>query len=75
LKYQQKIADMQWKIRYADNVKFSADFVLEPLELMAWEKISWKLNGYLTKKSWEISEEFPELTGNILSFSELLSSL
>jgi len=75
LKYQQKIADMQWEIKYADNVKFSADFVLEPLEIMAWEKVSWKLNGYVTKKSWEISEDFPELTGNILSFSELLSSL
>ena len=75
LKYQQKIADIQWEIKYVDNVKFSADFVLEPLELMAWEKISWKLNGYITKKSWEISDEFPELTGSVLSFSELLSSL
>lgn len=75
LKYEQKIADIQWLIKYADNVKFSADFALEPLELMAWEKISWKLDGYVTKKSWEIGEEFPELTGNVLSLSELLSSL
>ena len=75
LKSEQKIADIQWEIKYMDKVKIAADFVLEPLELVAWEKISWKLDGYITKKSEEIGEEFPELTGNILSFSELISSL
>jgi hypothetical protein len=58
-----------------DKVDISADFVLEPLELIAWEKISWKLDGYITKKSGEIGEDFPELTGNVLSLSELISSL
>lgn len=75
LKSEQKIADIQWKIKYMDKVDISADFVLEPLELIAWEKISWKLDGYITKKSGEIGEDFPELTGNVLSLSELISSL
>ena len=75
LKSEQKIADIQWKIKYMDKVDISADFVLEPLELIAWEKISWKLDGYITKKSGEIDEYFPELTGNVLSLSELISSL
>lgn len=75
LKSEQKIADIQWEIKYMDKVKIAADFVLEPLELVAWEKISWKLDGYVTKKSEEITGDFPELTGNILSFSELISSL
>lgn len=75
LKSEQKIADIQWEIKYMDKVKIAADFVLEPLELVAWEKISWKLDGYITKKSEEITGDFPELTGNILSFSELISSL
>ena len=75
LKSEKKIADIQWKIKYMDKVDISADFVLEPLELIAWEKISWKLDGYITKKSGEIGEDFPELTGNVLSLSELISSL
>lgn len=75
LKYEQKIADIQWEIKYTDNLKFSADFTLEPLELMDWEKISWKLDGYITKKSWEVDEEVSELTGNVFLLSELLSSL
>ena len=75
LKSEKKIADIQWKIKYMDKVDISADFVLEPLELIAWEKISWKLDGYITKKSGEIDEYFPELTGNVLSLSELISSL
>jgi len=75
LKSEQKIADIQWKIKYMDKVDISADFVLEPLELVTWEKISWKLDGYIIKESWETGVEFPELTGNVLSLSELISSL
>jgi len=74
-KSQQKTTSLNWTIKYGDTVKFSADFVLEPLELISWESISWKLKWTLTKKSWAWDSEIPELTGNILSLSDLLSSL
>lgn len=74
-KYHQNIVDIQWKIKYSDEVKFSAIFILEPLELISWQKISWNLDWYVTNKSWEFENDIPELSWNILSLSELLSSL
>jgi len=58
-----------------DTVKFSSNFILEPLEIISWQKISWKLEWTINKQSWNINEELPELSWNILSLSELLSSL
>jgi len=75
IKSQQKVADIQWEINYADTTKFSADFLIEPLELIAWQKISWKIEWNITKKSWEWDSQFPTLTGDIILFSEILSSL
>ena len=75
IKAQQKVADLHWKIEYKDNMKFSIDFVLEPLEIISWQKISWKMEWDITKKSWEWINEIPELSGEILSLSDLLSSL
>jgi len=75
LKNHQKIVDLQWILKYKDSLDFSADFVLEPLEIVSWQKISWKLDGNIIKKSWQSDKEIPELTWNILSLSELLSSL
>lgn len=72
---QQKIVDLRWKIKYSDSIKFSADFILQPLELLEWEKLSWKFEWNITKKSWESGREIPEITGDILSATELLSSL
>ena len=74
-KLQQKIVDLKWKIKYSDKLDFSADFILEPLEIEAWEKFSWKLDGYIIKKSWEFNEQIPEISGNVLLWSDLLSSL
>jgi len=56
-------------------MKFSADFVLEPLELISGQKISWDIKWNITKKSWEWNKEFPEVTGDIVLLSEILSSL
>ena len=75
IKAQQKVVDLKWEIKYTDAVKYSADFVMEPLELLDWQKISWKLEWNITKKSWESDREIPEITEEVLSFSELLSSL
>ena len=75
IKYRQTIADIQWEIKYGDTVKFSADFLIEPLELISGQKFSWKMDGNVTKKSWEWNNQFPVLTGDIVLFSEILSSL
>ena len=75
LKLQQKIVDLEWEIRYGNEVKFSADFVTEPIELEKWQKLSWKLEWDIIRKSWESDREIPEITGEVLSVTELLSSL
>ena len=72
---QQKVIDLKWKIKYSDTIRFSADFFMEPIELIKWEKLSWKLEWNITKKSWESDKEIPEITWEILSVTELLSSL
>lgn len=74
-KYRQKIVDLEWKIKHSDKIEFSANYVLEPLEIVASQKISWKLNWTIIKQSWESGNNIPELTWNILSISEILSSL
>ena len=75
IKSKQKVVDLQWKIEYWDETEFSANFILEPIELMAWQKISWKIKGSITKTPRESKIEIPEITWDILSLSELLSSL
>lgn len=74
-KYRQKIANITWKIKYWDSVKFSADFELQPLEIIEWQKISWKLNWTITKQPWNQKNKSTELTWEILLLSEILSSL
>jgi hypothetical protein len=75
LKDKQKVVDLQWELKSEDIVDFSADFVLEPLEIISWQKISWKLGWSITKNLWESDREFPEFTWKVFSLSELLSSL
>lgn len=74
-KIQQKIFNLKWEIDYGDTVRFFADFVLEPLEIIAWQNISWKIDWNITKGALEWDREIPELTGNILLRNELISSL
>ena len=74
-KSRQKVVDLQWEIKYSDAVKFSADFVLEPLEIIAWQKISWEIEGSIKKEKLNNDEEFPELSWEIMSINEILSSL
>ena len=73
-KLKQKVIDFEWTIKYWDNTQISWIFVLEPIEIIAGQKISWKLSWTILK---DISGDFklPELTWNILSFNELLNSL
>ena len=74
-KLQQKTVNLEWEIKYSDTIKFSADFVTEPIELIKWEKFSWKLEWNITKKAWESDQEIHEITGEIIPLTELLSSL
>ena len=74
-KLQQKLIDLQWEIKYENGINFSANFVAEPIELIQWQKLSWKLEWNITKKSWESDKKIPEFTWEILSITELLSSL
>ena len=74
-KLQQKLIDLQWEIKYENGINFSANFVAEPIELIQWQKLSWKLEWNITKKSWESDRKIPEFTWEILSITKLLSSL
>lgn len=74
-KYRQKVIDLQWKIKYSDDVKFSADFVLEPIELISWQKISWEIKWNIQKENLNGTEFFPELSWEIMSINEILSAL
>ena len=75
LKNEQETINLKWNINYNDTLNFSADFDFEPIEFLSWQKISWKLNWNIIKKSWNWDEIIPELTGSILSLTEILSSL
>lgn len=74
-KYHQKVIDLQWKIKYSNDVKFSADFVLEPLEIISWQKISWEIKWNIKKENLNGKENFPELSWEIMSINEILSTL
>jgi len=73
-KLRQKIFEMKWKIRYADSVQVSGSFALEPMKLIEWQKISWKIEWNIEKHFGVDDTKFPVLSGDILSISELLSS-
>ncbi len=73
-KLKQKVIDCKWTIEYWDIVKISWNFILEPIELISGQKISWKLTWTVSKdNSWNL--KLPELTWDILLFNELLNSL
>lgn len=74
-KYHQNVVVLEWNIKYSDAVDFSADFVLEPLELMAWQKISWEIEWSMKKDKLSGKEKIPELSWEIMSINEILSSL
>ena len=73
-KLKQKVINIKWTIEYWNIVNISWIFVLEPIELITGQKISWKLTWIISKNSSEI-HKLPELTWDILLFNELLNSL
>jgi hypothetical protein len=73
-KLKQKIIDCKWTIKYWDTIKISWNFILEPIELISGQKISWKLIWNISKNRSD-EPKLPELTWNILLLNELLNSL
>ena len=74
-KYQQKIVDIQWNIDIDDTIKLNANFILEPLQLIEWQKISWTLEWNILKQPAKWDETLPELSWDIILFSDLISAL
>jgi len=72
---QQEVLDLEGEIKYGDTVEFSAYFALESLELMAWQRVSWRLNWNVIKKPWMWGKKIPELTGDVFLWSDLRKSL
>ena len=74
-KSQQKIVDIQWNIDFDDAIKFNGNFTLEPLQLIKWQKISWILEWNILRQPAKWDETLPELSWDIILFSELISTL
>lgn len=72
---QQKVLNLKGEIKYGDKVKILADFVLNSFETVDWQIISWQLDWSVIKRSWEWDKQIPELTGNVLLRSDILSLL
>lgn len=71
----QIVVDVDWNLKYDNWAKFSGKFVLEPLELAQWQKISWTVEGKIIKNTPTGDEVIPELSWEIISLSSILSSL
>ena len=75
LKARQIVADIDWNLKYGDEVKFSGKFILEPLELIQWQKISWNIEWTITKTFPNGDETIPEVSWKTISLTDILSSL
>ena len=75
IKTQQIVANLEWKIKYSDEVDLSLNFELMPIEIKISQKISWKLKWKMRKEKMDDKEEFPELSWEIVSFNDVISSI
>ena len=75
IKYQQKVIEILWTVKFKDSVQISADFILEPLEFMSGQKVLGKLAGTVKKYESIDESQFHILSWDILLLSNLLSSL
>ena len=75
LKSDIKIAEIRWELKYLDWVNLWLNFVMEPLQLIAWQKISWKLEWSIVQNYWVDDSKFPTITEETLLISEILSSI
>ena len=75
LQSRQAVVDIDWNLKYDNQVKFSGKFILEPLELIQWQKISWNIEWKIIKASPNGDEVFHEVSWEIIPLSSVLSSL
>ena len=75
LQSRQAVVDIDWNLKYDNQLKFSGKFTLEPLELMQWEKILWNIEWKIIKTSPNGDEVFHEVSWEIIPLSSVLSSL
>ena len=74
LKWGKIVVDMDWKLKYDDQVKFSWVFTLDP-ELEQQQRVSWNIDWRINKKSPNGDEIIPELSWQPILLSSILSSL
>lgn len=74
IKSWQHTLNIDWNIRFNDSLNFDGNVILQPLQLIAWQKISGNINWTISR---EISTnfEFPQLTWNILLLHEVLEAM
>jgi len=74
IKSGQEVSHIEWNLKFEDTLTFQWNVLLEPLELIQWEKISGNIK-------WEISNiksnntVLPELSWNLLLLSNVLKSI
>ena len=73
-KSKQKTLNLSWKLIFDNWVKINANFVLEPLEIIAGQKFSWKIEWTIQKKS-SLNREIPQLSWETLYISKISSTL
>lgn len=73
-KNKQKTLNLSWKLIFDNWVKINANFVLEPLEIIAGQKFSWKIEWTIQKKS-SLNREIPQLSWETLYISKISSTL
>ena len=73
-KSRQKTLDIVWKLSYDESLIFSANFILEPHEIIAGQKISWKIDGEIRKID-SLNKEIPQISWETLSISKISETL
>ena len=71
----QVVVDIDWNLKYDNQARFSGKFMLEPLELSQWQKVSWNIEWKIIKSSPNGDEVFHEVTWETILLSSILSAL
>lgn len=72
LKTGQTTINISWNLKYTNQLNFVGDFVLYTIQ---WQKVSWKIDLKVAKKSPNGEEIFNEVSWETILLSTILSSL
>ena len=75
LKAKKSIVDIDWTLKYNNQVDFNGNFVLNSSELIEWEKILWSIELRIIKGSPNGDEVFPEVSTETILLSNIMASL